>query len=111
MDALARCEYCGEGKHTGLPGGACENCMNTGYKYPDQAELALAAIELAKLPGDVYWLLAKGRTRPTEPLWAIRITDQNADTIAEAEGDHPADVVRHVAALLGKVSPADRASK
>lgn len=33
-----RCEYCGPGKHTGLPGGACENCMNTGYKYPERAE-------------------------------------------------------------------------
>ena len=29
------CPYCGDGKHTGLPGNACENCMNTGLKYPD----------------------------------------------------------------------------
>lgn len=28
------CEYCGPRKHTGLPGGACESCMNTGLKYP-----------------------------------------------------------------------------
>lgn len=28
------CEYCGDGKRTGLPGNACENCMNTGLKYP-----------------------------------------------------------------------------
>lgn len=26
------CEYCGPGKSTGLPGNACENCMNTGLK-------------------------------------------------------------------------------
>lgn len=25
------CPYCSDGKYTGLPGGACENCMNTGY--------------------------------------------------------------------------------
>lgn len=28
------CEYCGPGKLSGLPGNACENCMNTGLKYP-----------------------------------------------------------------------------
>jgi len=28
------CEYCGDGKFTGLPSNACENCMNTGLKYP-----------------------------------------------------------------------------
>lgn len=28
------CEYCGPGKSTGLPGNACENCMNTGLKNP-----------------------------------------------------------------------------
>lgn len=32
------CEYCRPGKYTGLPGGACENCMNTGLKYPEQQE-------------------------------------------------------------------------
>jgi hypothetical protein len=98
--ALDVCEYCGPGKSTGLPGNACENCMNTGYKYPDRAELALAAAELAKLPGNLYWLLAKGRTRPDEPLWGLQITNQNGSPIAEAEGDHPADVVRLAASRL-----------
>jgi hypothetical protein len=27
------CEYCGEGKRSGLPSNACENCMNTGLKF------------------------------------------------------------------------------
>lgn len=31
----ARCEYCDDGTLTGLPGNACENCMNTGLKYPE----------------------------------------------------------------------------
>jgi hypothetical protein len=104
MDALAKCEYCGDGKHTGLPGNACENCINTGYKYPHCAELALAAIELAKLPGDVYWVLGKGRLRPAEPLWAVRITDQSGETITEVEGDHPADTVRLAAAKLASLN-------
>lgn len=33
------CEYCGPGKLTGLPGNACENCMNTGLKYPTPEDL------------------------------------------------------------------------
>lgn len=28
------CPYC-TGKFTGLPNNACENCMNTGSKYPE----------------------------------------------------------------------------
>lgn len=32
------CEYCGDGKLTGLPGNACENCNNTGLKYPEFAQ-------------------------------------------------------------------------
>lgn len=29
------CPYCPDGSRTGLPGNACENCMNTGLKYPE----------------------------------------------------------------------------
>ena len=29
------CECCGDGKLTGLPGNACENCMNTGRAHPE----------------------------------------------------------------------------
>lgn len=29
------CPYCSDGKRTGLPSNACENCMNTGLKYPE----------------------------------------------------------------------------
>lgn len=31
------CPYCSNGARTGLPGNACENCMNTGLKYPEHA--------------------------------------------------------------------------
>jgi hypothetical protein len=68
--------------------------MNTGYEYPYRAELALAAEELAKLPSNVYWLFARGRVTPGEPLFAIQITDLAANVIAEAEGVHPADTIR-----------------
>lgn len=27
------CKYCASGVYSGLPGGACENCMGTGLKY------------------------------------------------------------------------------
>jgi len=65
-----------------------------------RAELALAAEELAKLPGDVYWIFAKGRTRPDEPLWGIQITDKTGIVLALVEGEHPVDTVRHAASLL-----------
>ena len=29
------CPSCSQGGHNGLPGSACENCMNTGLKYPE----------------------------------------------------------------------------
>lgn len=32
------CEYCDAGKRTGLASNACENCMNTGLKYPEFAK-------------------------------------------------------------------------
>lgn len=33
-----RCDYCANGQRTGLPSNACENCMNTGLKYPELAK-------------------------------------------------------------------------
>lgn len=82
--APAKCEHCGSGP--------CENCMNSGYADPETAEMFLAAIELAKLPS--YWLLAKGRVRPDEPLWGVRLTDNEGNITAEAESEHPADAIR-----------------
>lgn len=31
----APCDYCGDGKRTGLPGNSCENCMDTGLLHPE----------------------------------------------------------------------------
>jgi hypothetical protein len=102
--ALARCEYCGDGKHTGLPNNACENCMNSGYAHPDRAELVLASLELLKVRGDAYWVLAKGRLHPDEPLWGFRITDQSGNVLSETEGDHPVDAIRAAMAMHDAVS-------
>jgi hypothetical protein len=44
-ELFAPCEYCGTGRHTGLPGNACENCMNTGYKHPKEALEAIKKIK------------------------------------------------------------------
>lgn len=45
MGRTGRCDYCSDGKRTGLPGNACENCMNSGLRYPEkeypQATLAV----------------------------------------------------------------------
>ena len=32
------CDYCDARKRTGLASNACENCMNTGIKYPEFAK-------------------------------------------------------------------------
>jgi hypothetical protein len=39
LDSRLACEYCGPGKRTGLPGNACENCMNAGLKNPTAEDL------------------------------------------------------------------------
>ncbi|MET4184920.1 hypothetical protein ABIB94_007049 [Bradyrhizobium sp. JR7.2] len=44
------CEYCGDGKRTGLPGNACENCMNTGLKHPKLLEI----MEAVALPSEEH---------------------------------------------------------
>lgn len=110
IQALQFCGYCGEGRYTGLPSNACENCMNTGYAYPNRAELQLAAVELAKLPPDVYWLFGKGRLSKGEPLWAVQINDPlTLEVVAEAEASHPADAVRLAhAKYCATLSPQER---
>jgi hypothetical protein len=74
------CEYCGGGKRTGLPGNACENCMNTGLKYPEHAvrshdlykglDDALVALHgLLDFPGDrESWDEAKATYSRLQPL-------------------------------------------
>jgi hypothetical protein len=66
-------------------------------------ELSLAAVELSKIPDDIYWIFGRGRTRPDEPLWGLLIKDMaTGDELACEEGDHPANVVRAAVAALTK---------
>ncbi len=44
-----RCQYCGPGRRTGLPGNACENCMGTGYDDPTDRFRALVVAPLSIL--------------------------------------------------------------
>jgi hypothetical protein len=42
------------------------------------------------IPDDLYWIMAKGKTRPDEPLYGVQIlrpTGNPKDVIAEAEHD------------------------
>jgi hypothetical protein len=51
----APCDYCGDGKRTGLPGNACENCMNQGLAYPTAADLEpsnVLGFPVRPVPGD-----------------------------------------------------------
>lgn len=46
-DSIA-CTYCGDGKHTGLPGNSCENCMNTGLAYQPVAACSALVTDAMK---------------------------------------------------------------
>jgi hypothetical protein len=49
-EAVEPCQYCGPGVRTGLPGNACENCMNTGVQITDSATLEIRKLWLDSLP-------------------------------------------------------------
>lgn len=49
---------------------------------------------VASIPDRVYWLIGKGRTRPTEPLYAIQLIDpESGVAIVEAEGEILVDTI------------------
>lgn len=75
----------------------CDEPQDRGRAKKD-AELIVRALNaqhtssveaaLASIPDQHYWLLAKGRLRPTEPLYAIQLLKPGTEhVIAEAEGD------------------------
>src|SRR5579859_699865 len=49
----------------------------------------LASIEdaIALIPADLYWLIAKGRMRPTEPLYGVQLLRPGSE-IPIAESEH-----------------------
>lgn len=69
--APVACEYCGPGVRTGLPGNACENCMNTGLKNPQPSAVSrdgeTLADELTRLVDE--WRSGEGSER--EEAWNL----------------------------------------
>jgi hypothetical protein len=62
MDRTGPCDYCGNGKRTGLPSNACENYMNSGLCYPekeyplpghDETMHGLASLAIRRAVGNV----------------------------------------------------------
>lgn len=50
---------------------------------------------VGSIPDQLYWLLGKGRTRPTEPLYAVQIIDPDSGiAVSETEGENLVDTIR-----------------
>lgn len=102
-----------------------KTCNSTGHFYPRKlaeelacemnrlAEAALlrtAALNnpetvvaaIASIPSEYFWLLAKGRLSPAEPLYAIQLLEAGTNRIvAEAESDDIAECIRAAIAKVG----------
>ncbi|MCK1568963.1 hypothetical protein IVB08_34460 [Bradyrhizobium sp. 173] len=49
---------------------------------------------ISSIPAHLYWLMGKGRTRPTEPLYAVQLIDpESGIAIAEAEAEQLVDAI------------------
>lgn len=49
---------------------------------------------IASIPAHFYWLMGKGRTRPSEPLYAVQVIDpESGIAIAEAEAEQLAEAI------------------
>lgn len=47
------------------------------------------------IPDKFYWLIAKGRLRPAEPLYAVQILSRDTgEIVAEGEHDDLAECIR-----------------
>jgi hypothetical protein len=56
---------------------------------------------IAAIPSGLYWLIGKGRTRPSEPLYGIQLIDPESDVVvAEAEAEQLADAINAAVAKL-----------
>lgn len=75
------CDCCDAGKRTGLASNACENCMNTGLKYPEFARAISTPVMPAPASQGVDMVLV-----PREPTEAMKDAGHAAD--ADWQGDH-----------------------
>jgi hypothetical protein len=69
-------------------------------------DAALALVE-EKLPG-VYWHVARGKTRPDEPLFGAELVTTKGNQIAAVEHDHSAALALILALLRALQSQSDR---
>lgn len=61
-----------------------------GRQPPSQA----VSQALARIPAHLYWLMGKGRTRPSEPLYGVQLIDpESGVAIAEAEAEQLVDAI------------------
>ena len=72
-----------------------------GYAQPNP----LASIDdaIALIPDDLYWLIGKGKTRPTEPLFGAQLFKQGSFDIPFAEAEHEdGPTAIYIAVLLAR---------
>lgn len=68
----------------------------------------MIADAIASIPDRVYWLIGKGRTRPTEPLYAIQLIDpESGVAIVETEGEDLAETISASVEKLSMLQPAE----
>ncbi|MCK1503093.1 hypothetical protein [Bradyrhizobium sp. 188] len=49
---------------------------------------------IASIPAHFYWLMGKGRTRPSEPLYSVQLIDaESGVAVVETEGEDLADTI------------------
>lgn len=105
------CEYCGNGKRTGLPGNACENCMNTGYADACAADLEERDVagRLVTLPigSNVVALVPKGAAAAQR---TVRLLTLDGHQIGERQfpagrADGPWSWIRSEVATLANCLP------
>lgn len=62
---------------------------------------------IASIPDHFYWLIGKGRTRPSEPLYAIQLVDpESGIAVIETEGENLIDTIQ--AAIKQSQRPEDQ---
>jgi hypothetical protein len=53
-----------------------------------------ATSAIASIPASLFWLIGKGRTSPTEPLYAVQLIDpESGVAIVETEGEELAGTI------------------
>ncbi|MCK1693704.1 hypothetical protein [Bradyrhizobium sp. 144] len=66
-----------------------------------QSPVQTVSHAIASIPVHLYWLIGKGRTRPTEPLYAVQLIDaESGIAIVETEAEQLVDAINAAVARL-----------